>query len=60
MNARRLRVCRIFIALLGVGVYAPAAPELKSAQNVDEWLRWVIPLPKEITIMQQVERILWR
>lgn len=31
-----------------------AAPVAEPARNVTQWLQWLIPLPKEVTIQQQV------
>ena len=31
-----------------------AAPAVEPAQNATAWLHWLIPLPKEVSIQQQV------
>ncbi|MCK5801807.1 MAG: hypothetical protein KAI66_03195 [Lentisphaeria bacterium] len=44
----------VLIALISSTAPAWAAPEAKSAGKVSEWLRWTIPLPKEVKLEHQV------
>ena len=51
-----MRSLIVYASLIGVILASTsfAAPEVEPAQNVTEWLRWLIPLPKEVAIEQQV------
>lgn len=40
--------------LLTVFTVGAAAPTVSKAERPEEWIRWVIPLPKEINIAQQI------
>ncbi len=52
-----LRFTLVYCLALGVFLVpnsAAAAPVAEPAQNVTGWLNWLIPLPKEVSIQQQI------
>ena len=39
---------------LALAAAAPGAPQVEPARGTGEWLRWVVPLPKEVKLKQQL------
>ena len=54
MNTRLAARYRVLCALMAVTVHGLRAAAPEPARDVAVWLRWAIPLPKEIKIEQQV------
>lgn len=56
MTSLRLSSLVSLALMVAAGPWAscPAAPVIEPAQNAAGWLNWLIPLPKEVTIPQQV------
>ncbi|NQT94532.1 MAG: hypothetical protein HQ559_17385, partial [Lentisphaerae bacterium] len=50
----RRKLISVGLSLVAVTVLCGAAPEIKPAGSPEPWLRWVIPLPKEVSIEQQI------
>ena len=55
MNRNKLVVGLLFTVLLLAAAQSSMAAEKVSKQEQSQWLRWVIPLPKKISISGKVE-----